>query len=149
MRWNWDANQPPAVPVPRAANMSPSWLIVEYARTRLMSIVTAAMLAAKRAEIIPTHPTAPSQVWLNEKIGYVLATKYTPALTIVAACIKALTVVGPSIASGNQTCRGTCADLPMAPIRIRIPVIVSNEIGIAPCVARVLSFWKSIVPVVT
>ena len=36
---------------------------------------------------------------------------YTPAATIVAAWIKAETGVGPSIASGNQTCSGTWADL--------------------------------------
>ncbi len=44
-----------------------------------------------------------------------LATRYTPAATIVAACIKALTGVGPSIASGSQTCSGNWADLPIAP----------------------------------
>ena len=33
--------------------------------------------------------------------------KYTPAVTIVAACIKADTGVGPSIAMGNHTCRPT------------------------------------------
>ena len=36
-------------------------------------------------------------------------------MTIVAAWIKALTGVGPSIASGNQTCSGNCALLPHAP----------------------------------
>ena len=40
----------------------------------------------------------------------------TPAVTMVAACIKADTGVGPSIASGNQVCKPICADLPMAPI---------------------------------
>lgn len=29
---------------------------------------------------------------------------------------KALTGVGPSIASGNQVCNPTCADLPIEPI---------------------------------
>ena len=33
-----------------------------------MSIVTVAMLAASSAEIMPTQPTADSQVWLYEKI---------------------------------------------------------------------------------
>lgn len=42
--------------------------------------------------------------------------KKTPAVTIVAACSKALTGVGPSIASGNQTCKPNCADLPTQPI---------------------------------
>ena len=31
--------------------------------------------------------------------------KYTPAVTIVAACIRADTGVGPSIAMGNHTCK--------------------------------------------
>ena len=39
-----------------------------------------------------------------------------PAVTIVAAWINADIGVGPSIESGNQTCNGACADLPMAPI---------------------------------
>ena len=43
------------------------------------------------------------------------ATIYTPAVTIVAAWINALTGVGPAIASGSQTYKGICADLPMAP----------------------------------
>jgi hypothetical protein len=34
---------------------------------------------------------------------------------MVAACIKAETGVGPSIASGNQLCNVNCADFPIAP----------------------------------
>ena len=40
----------------------------------------------------------------------------TPAVTIVAAWISAETGVGPSIASGSQVCRPSCADLPIAPM---------------------------------
>ena len=40
---------------------------------------------------------------------------YTPAVTIVAAWISALTGVGPSMASGSQTCSGNWALLPHAP----------------------------------
>ena len=36
----------------------------------------------------------------------------TPAVTMVAAWISADTGVGPSIASGSQVCRPSCADLP-------------------------------------
>ena len=36
------------------------------------------------------------------KMEKILNVKYTPAATIVAACIKAETGVGPSIASGSQ-----------------------------------------------
>jgi len=44
-----------------------------------------------------------------------LTSKNIPAVTIVAAWIKADTGVGPSIASGNHICNPTCADLPIAP----------------------------------
>ena len=36
--------------------------------------------------------------------GDVRMSKYTPAVTMVAACINAETGVGPSMARGNQTC---------------------------------------------
>src|SRR3546814_3638944 len=43
----------------------------------------------------------------------------TPAVTIVAAWISALTGVGPSIASGSHVCSPSCADLPIAPTNSR------------------------------
>ena len=46
---------------------------------------------------------------------------YTPAATIVAAWMSALTGVGPSIASGSHTCSGAWADFPIAPQKIRNP----------------------------
>ena len=55
----------------------------------------------------------------NSKRGLILATKNTPAVTIVAACISADTGVGPSIASGNQVCKPNWADLPIAPMNKR------------------------------
>ena len=48
-------------------------------------------------------------------MGPMRATKNTPAFTIVAACIKADTAVGPVIASSSHSLRGNCADLPTAP----------------------------------
>ena len=53
----------------------------------------------------------------------------TPAVTIVAAWISAETGVGPSIASGSQVCRPSCADLPIAPMNSRMhsTVAVSNR----------------------
>ena len=44
----------------------------------------------------------------------------TPAVTMVAAWISAETGVGPSIASGNQVCSPSCADLPIAPTNSKI-----------------------------
>jgi hypothetical protein len=48
------------------------------------------------------------------KRGEHLIIKKTPAVTIVAACIRADTGVGPSIASGSHMCNPTCADLLIA-----------------------------------
>ena len=56
-------------------------------------------------------------------------TAYTPAETIVAAWIMALTGVGPSIASGSHTCSGNCALLPIAPNTSRMPI---SEIALQP-----------------
>ena len=50
-------------------------------------------------------------------IGDKRATMKIPAVTIVAAWIKAEIGVGPSIESGSQTCNGNCADLPIAPTK--------------------------------
>ena len=59
--------------------------------------------AANNAVSAPTTATtaiASGAIW---KIKLLRATMYTPAVTIVAAWISALTGVGPSMASGSQT----------------------------------------------
>ncbi len=60
------------------------------------------------------------------------ATRYTPAVTIVAAWISADTGVGPAIASGNHTCSGICADLPVAPMNSRMPTRLAGTTAAAP-----------------
>ena len=60
--------------------------------------------------------------------GEHLATRNTPAVTIVAACINAETGVGPSMASGNQVCRRNCADFPIAPIKSRKHINGTNGV---------------------
>ena len=59
------------------------------------------------------------------------ATMKMPAVTIVAAWINAEMGVGPSIESGSQTCSGTCADLPMAPMNRQMQM---NVIAFTPSV---------------
>jgi hypothetical protein len=49
-------------------------------------------------------------------------------VTIVAAWINALTGVGPSIASGNHTYSGICADFPVAPTNINRQIAVNVPI---------------------
>src|SRR5262245_54423788 len=56
-----------------------------------------------------------------ESSGYMRIIAYTPAETIVAAWIMALTGVGPSMASGSQTCSGNCALLPTVPANSSSP----------------------------
>jgi hypothetical protein len=51
---------------------------------------------------------------------------YTPAVTMVAAWISALTGVGPAMASGSQTYNGICADLPVAPTRRSSEIAVKS-----------------------
>ena len=57
--------------------------------------------------IAPIHKHKIKTVELYSIKGEVRINKYTPAVTMVAACINALTGVGPSIAIGSQTCSPT------------------------------------------
>jgi hypothetical protein len=59
---------------------------------------------------------------VNSKIGEQRIIKKTPAVTKVAACIKADTGVGPSIASGSQPCNPSWADFPTPPITKNTPI---------------------------
>ncbi len=52
----------------------------------------------------PIHKHNNSTVLLYSMTGELRIKRYTPAVTIVAACINADTGVGPSIAIGNHTC---------------------------------------------
>ena len=63
------------------------------------------------------------------------ATMKMPAVTIVAAWISAEIGVGPSIESGSQTCSGTCADLPIAPMNRQMQTTVISD----HCVPRKIS----------
>src|SRR4028119_1834323 len=53
------------------------------------------------------------------KIGADRAIRYTPAVTMVAAWIRAETGVGPSIAAGRAVWSGNCADVPQGRRRAR------------------------------
>ncbi len=73
----------------------------------------------------PSHKHNTNTVLLYSIKGELRISKYTPAVTIVAACIKAETGVGPSIAIGNQICKPTCELLAIAPISRHIPTSVT------------------------
>ena len=75
------------------------------------------MVAAKSAVSPPTHATISRESGAISKSLWQRATMYTPAVTMVAAWMRAETGVGPSMASGSQVCRGSCADFPQAPVK--------------------------------
>jgi hypothetical protein len=81
-----------------------------------MSFWTMPIRPVKKAVVAPTNNTKFNAVSLSSNNGDMRATMKMPAVTMVAAWIKAEIGVGPSIESGNHTCKGTCADLPMAPM---------------------------------
>ncbi len=69
-------------------------------------------------------------------------------MTIVAAWIRALTGVGPSMASGSQVCSGTCADLANAPTSSRMqPATSSGWFVVKDSSTAAKDFRKSSVPV--
>ena len=89
---------------------------------RLMSFCTQPMVAANSAVEAPTTVTMAKAVGAYSNTGDMRATRNTPAVTMVAAWINAETGVGPSIASGSQVCRPSCADLPQAPRNSRMQI---------------------------
>ncbi len=80
--------------------------------------------SAPVAPITVTNDSATSECSNN---GLIRATMKMPAVTIVAAWISAEIGVGPSIESGNHTCRGTCALLPIAPTKRQMQITVSSS----------------------
>src|SRR5919197_2374919 len=79
-----------------------------------MSSLAHPMIAPTSAVTAPTTTTAVDAASDCEYTAFDRVTRYTPAVTMVAAWISADTGVGPSIASSSQDCSGTCADLPQA-----------------------------------
>src|ERR1700704_4177699 len=108
-------DSPPYFETPSENIINPICDMVENASTLLISVCVHATTAANKAENAPTQVTIRRTVRSMEKTGNNRATKKTPAITMVAAWIRADTGVGPSIASGNQTYSGICALLPVAP----------------------------------
>ncbi len=81
----------------------------------------------KNAVVAPMNSTKSSAVCESSNSGDMRATMKMPAVTIVAAWISAEIGVGPSIESGSQTCSGTCADLPIAPMNRQMQIRVAID----------------------
>jgi hypothetical protein len=71
-------------------------------------------------------------LFISKQYRLFISKKIEKKNTIVAACNNDDTGVGPSIASANQVCNPTCADLPIAPINnkksIRFNIFTSPNI---------------------
>ena len=80
-----------------------------------MSVCTSAIVAAISSVAAPITAPTSCAAGASSNSGCMRAIRYTPAVTIVAAWISALTGVGPSIASGSHVCSGICADFANAP----------------------------------
>ena len=83
-----------------------------------LDVVLARVRPSRRrnAVVAPMMVTKTKAAGAASNIGDRRATMKTPAVTMVAAWIRAETGVGPSIASGSQVCSRNCADLPIAPM---------------------------------
>src|SRR6266550_8438530 len=99
-----------------------------------MSNWNRATVAAKRAVTAPITATIFSAVGETSNNGLARATRYTPAVTIVAAWISALTGVGPSMASGSHIYNGNCADLAVQARKSKRQIMVVDIVGMPPAV---------------
>ena len=71
-RWKMAAASPNA---PSESIISPRWLIVEYARARLMSVITSASVPAYRKVIRPMMATTSITTGTNSNMGSIRATR--------------------------------------------------------------------------
>ena len=113
---------------------------MEAANAFLMSSFAVPMIAPKMSVTVPTTTTAVCATGAPSKIGPDRTTRYTPAVTIVAAWMRADTGVGPSIASSSHDCSGTWADLPHAASRRSSPIAVNQPVEMRsaePVTARI------------
>jgi hypothetical protein len=90
-----------------------------------MSFCTRPTVAAKKAVSAPMMMMKFVAKGAYSMIGDMRQTRKTPAVTMVAAWISAETGVGPSIASGSQVCRRSCADFPIAPMKSSIAIVLA------------------------
>src|SRR5580765_3320336 len=110
-----------------------------------MSNCAIAHVAANSAVATPTTSTTVSATPEISNSTCDRTTRYTPAVTIVAAWINADTGVGPAIASGSQTCSGSWADFPIAPANSSKAITVATSfVSTEPAVPKITS--KSSVP---
>src|SRR5690606_11452679 len=99
--------------------------MVEYDSTRYRSDWHRALQPATNKVIVPMSDTTCMLTGESSKMPCMRAIRYTPAVTMVAAWIRADTGVGPAMASGNHVCKGIWADFPTAPPTSRSAMAVA------------------------
>src|SRR6267154_2840721 len=94
-----------------------------------MSLLTTPKKPMNRAVVAPITSTKDEAVAEYSNRGDIRATMKMPAVTMVAAWIRAEMGVGPSIESGSHTWRGNCADLPIAPMKSPMQIAERSSHG--------------------
>ena len=136
-RWNRPASGPSTGGAAASADsMTPTWLTVDQARSLLRSLWANASTAARSIVTDTERPSTQRAPSLTESSGKRPASTTVPAATIVAAWMRALAGVGPSMASASQSWNGTWADLPRTPMMTsvtrtprRTPSGVSDQVA--------------------
>src|ERR1700676_3178914 len=109
-----------------------------------MSLFTIPSNPMKNAVVEPMINTIDSAVSDSSKSGDMRATMNMPAVTMVAAWISAEIGVGPSMESGSHTCKGTCADLPMAPTNKHMQVkVIAGQVMVLPMWICAAAIWPA------
>jgi hypothetical protein len=104
-----------------------------------MSFCFSAIVAAKSAVSTPIPATTALESGARANRTEERATRYTPAVTIVAAWMSADTGVGPAMASGSQTYSGICALFPTAPKKKKRVIAVTRP----PAYASPWASWNT------
>ncbi|CAB5000363.1 unannotated protein [freshwater metagenome] len=113
--------------------------MVEPASAFFKSSLAHPMMAPQISEIQPTMSTSVRAMGAASKIALERTMRYTPAVTMVAAWMRADTGVGPSIASKSHACSGNCALLPQAASNSSRPIQVVVLVGAEPTPALTVS----------
>src|SRR6202790_5868475 len=112
--------------------------------TLLMAFWTTPSRAMNSAVVAPMTVTNDSAVSDSSNSGLMRATMNMPAVTMVAAWISAEIGVGPSMESGSHTCKGTCADLPMAPMNKHMQVkVIAGQAMVLPMWICAAAIWPA------
>src|SRR5262245_670753 len=91
------------------------------------------------AVVAPMNSTKLSAYSDSSNSGDMRATMKMPAVTMVAAWISAEMGVGPSMESGSHTCKGTWADLPIAPMNKQMQMNVIAFTSAKPAMEKLFS----------